>query len=89
MDLADLNEQDAAHETEALLQHLLYHQSTAPFVARRLIQRLVTSNPSPRYLEAVTAAFTAGRYGSTSYSGRYADLAATLSAILLDREAID
>ena len=38
---------DAEHETEALLDHLFYHKNTAPFISRRLIQRLSTSNPSP------------------------------------------
>jgi len=35
------------------LDHLFEHQSTAPFVVYRLIQRLVTSNPSPRYMKSV------------------------------------
>jgi hypothetical protein len=34
---------DAQYETEALFDHLYYHQNTLPFVAYRLIQRLVTS----------------------------------------------
>jgi hypothetical protein len=38
----------AEHETEALVDHLFEHENTAPFVAYRMIQRLVTSNPSPR-----------------------------------------
>ena len=36
-----------------------------------MIQRLVTSNPSPRYVRAVVAAFQAGEHGGTVYSGRY------------------
>ena len=32
---------DAAYETEALLDHLFYHKNVAPFMARRLIQRMV------------------------------------------------
>jgi uncharacterized protein (DUF1800 family) len=48
---------DAEHETAAVIDHLLKHQNTPPFVCRRLIQRLTTSNPSPRYVVACSAAF--------------------------------
>ena len=78
---------DSEHETEALLDHLLYHPNTAPFVAHRLIQRFTTSNPTPRYVRAVATAFSTGAFGGTVYSGRYGDLSATIAAILLDREA--
>ncbi|KAJ8608978.1 hypothetical protein CTAYLR_008963 [Chrysophaeum taylorii] len=79
-------------ETEALIDHLFEHHNTAPFLAKLLIQRFVTSNPSPRYVEAVADAFRAGEYyggggGQTYYSGEYGDLGATIAAILLDREA--
>ena len=56
-------------------------------MAKRLMQRLVTSNPSPRYVEAAALAFRTGRYGGVTYSGRNGDLAALTAAILLDREA--
>lgn len=78
---------DAQYETEALLDHLFWHKNTAPFIARRLIQRFTTSNPSPRYTLAVVNAFKTGTFGGTTYSGRYGDLGATFAAILLDREA--
>jgi len=52
---------DAHHETDAVLDHLMNHPNTAPFVAFRIIQRFVTSNPSPRYTEAVATAFKAGK----------------------------
>ena len=78
---------DAQHETDALLDHLVYHRNTAPFIAHRLIQRFVTSNPSPRYVAAVADAFRTGTSGGRTHSGGYADLGATVSTILLDREA--
>ena len=78
---------DAAAETEAVLNHLFRHPNTAPFVAHRLIQRFTTSNPSPRYVSVVAAAFRTGTYGSHTYSGDYGDLAATIAAVLSDREA--
>lgn len=77
----------AEHETEALIDHLFNHENTAPFVAYRMIQRLVTSNPSPRYNKLVATAFIEGKYGDTTYSGKHGDMAALVTAILLDREA--
>lgn len=71
------NERRAMYEVEALLDHLVRHPNTAPFIAYRLIQQLVSSNPSGRYIEAVANAFRA----------RKGDLAATVEAVLLDREA--
>jgi hypothetical protein len=77
---------DAEHETDALLTYLVNHQNTPPFVANLLIQRLVTSNPSPRYVEAVAVAFKSGSFGSFG-TGIRGDLAATVAAVLLDDEA--
>jgi len=78
---------DAHNEVEALLDHLFHHPNVPPFLATRLIQRFTTSNPSPRYVGAVAAAFSSGAYGGRVYSGSYGDLAAALAAVLLDREA--
>jgi len=78
---------DAEAETEALLDHLLFHPNTAPFVAHRLIQRFTTSNPSPRYVSVVADAFRTGMHGGHTYSGTYGDLGATVAAVLSDREA--
>jgi uncharacterized protein (DUF1800 family) len=55
-----------------------------------LIQRLVTSNPSPAYVGRVTQAFNIGRYQSGAYivgTNQRGDLGATIAAILLDPEA--
>ena len=41
----------AEHETEALLDHLFEHDNTGPFVALRMIQRLIGSNPTPRFVK--------------------------------------
>ncbi len=68
----------------------MYHPNTAPFLALRLIQRLVTSNPEPRYIQTVAEAFKNGYYASgdlTFGTGKYGDLAATFAAIYLDRAA--
>jgi uncharacterized protein (DUF1800 family) len=39
------------------LDTLFNHPNVGPFIGRQLIQRLVTSNPSPAYVRAVAAAF--------------------------------
>jgi uncharacterized protein (DUF1800 family) len=63
------------------IDNLFNHPSVAPFVARRLVQRLVTSNPSPEYLERVSAAF------ADNGDGVRGDMKAILSAVLMDPEA--
>jgi hypothetical protein len=80
---------DAEHETDAVIDHFFRHPSTAPFMCRRLIQRFTTSNPSPRYVAACSAAFNTGTHAGVTYSGKYGDLGAVAAAILLDREARD
>ena len=65
------------------LDTLFDHPSTAPFISRQLIQRFVTSNPSPAYVARITAVF------EDNGSGERGDLAAVLRAILLDPEARD
>lgn len=85
--LVDPHQRDALYETEALLDHLFYHQNHPPFVALGLIKKLTTSNPSPRYVQAVATAYKTGKYGGRSYSERYGDVGAAVAAVLLDREA--
>jgi uncharacterized protein (DUF1800 family) len=63
------------------LDTLFNHPNVGPFFGRQMIQRLVTSNPSPAYVARVAAAF------ANNGSGVRGDLRAVLSAILLDDEA--
>ena len=60
---------------------LVAHPNTAPFISRQLIQRLVTSNPSPGYIYRVSQAF------ANNGAGVRGDLSAVVRAILLDHEA--
>jgi uncharacterized protein (DUF1800 family) len=62
---------------------LFNHPNVGPFVARRLIQRLVTSNPSPAYIQRIATVF------NNNGSGVRGDLKAVVRAILLDTEARD
>ena len=75
---------------ERVLDSLLAHPNTAPFVGRQLIQHLVMSNPQPAYVARVAAAFSSGLFKSGTRSfgtGVRGDLAATVAAVLLDADA--
>ena len=63
------------------LDTLIAHPNAAPFIGRQLIQRLVTSNPSPAYVARVAAKFR------DNGAGQKGDLKAVVKAILLDTEA--
>lgn len=63
------------------IENLFQHSNTPPFVSRFLIQRLVTSNPSPAYIQRVANVFI------NNGQGVRGDLAAVIKAILLDPEA--
>ncbi|AYM77002.1 DUF1800 domain-containing protein [Janthinobacterium agaricidamnosum] len=64
------------------LDTLFNHPNTGPFFGRQLIQRLVTSNPSPAYVGRVAAAF------ANNGAGVRGDMQAVLRAVLLDPEAL-
>lgn len=63
------------------LDNIFNHPNVGPFIAIRLMHRLVTSNPSPGYVERVANVF------NDNGSGVRGDLAAVVRAILLDDEA--
>lgn len=63
------------------LDTLFNHPNTAPFFCKQMIQRLVTSNPSPTYVGRVTAVF------NNNGAGVRGDLAHVFAAILMDNEA--
>jgi endo-chitodextinase len=57
------------------------HPNVGPFIGKRLIQALVTSNPSPAYVERVARTF------NNNGSGIRGDLKSVVRAVLLDTEA--
>ncbi len=63
------------------LDTLFNHPNIAPFISRQLIQRLVTSNPSPGYIYRVAQKF------ADNGSGVRGDLGAVVCAVLMDYEA--
>ncbi len=73
--------QSAEKDLRDALDQIANHPNVAPFISKRLIQALVTSNPSPAYVERVARIF------NDSGSGTRGDLRAVLRAILLDAEA--
>ena len=72
-----------AQDMHDALDDIFNHPNVGPFIGRRLIQRLVTSNPSPAYIARVTAVF------NNNGAGVRGDLGAVVKAILLDPEARD
>jgi uncharacterized protein (DUF1800 family) len=63
------------------LDNIFNHPNVGPFISKQLIQKLVTSNPSPQYVGRVTAVF------NNDGSGKRGNLGAVVKAILLDAEA--
>ena len=72
---------DAAARLTRALDIIASHPNVGPFIARQLIQRLVTSNPSPGYVGRVAAVF------NNNGAGTRGDLRAVTKAVLLDSEA--
>ncbi|HEO99261.1 MAG TPA: DUF1800 domain-containing protein [Epsilonproteobacteria bacterium] len=58
------------------------HPNVGPFIGKQLIQRLVTSNPSPQYVARVASVF------NDNGSGVRGDMKAVIRAILTDEEAL-
>lgn len=73
--------QTVEQDLESVLDILMTHPNTAPFIATRLIRSLVMSNPSPGYIQRVADVFVNNGYGVRG------DLKAVVEAILLDAEA--
>lgn len=73
--------QTAEQDLESVLDALMAQPSMAPFVCQQLIEHLVTSNPSPQYIERVSNVF------SNDGTGARGNLKAVITAILMDPEA--
>jgi uncharacterized protein (DUF1800 family) len=73
--------QTAEQDVESLLDALMAQPSMAPFISQQLIQHLVTSNPSPAYVQRIAQVF------QNDGTGVEGNLQAVISAILTDEEA--
>ncbi len=63
------------------IDNIFNHPNVGPFISKLLIQRLVTSNPSPAYVQRVSTVF------ADNGAGVRGDMRALVRAILLDTEA--
>lgn len=73
--------QTADQDLADALDNVFAHPNVGPFISQRLIQRLVTANPTPEYVARVASVF------DDNGNRVRGDLAAVVRAILLDREA--
>ncbi len=72
---------DPRQEITDVIDNLMQHPNTAPFISKQLIMRLVTSNPSPAYVARIASVF------NDNGRGVKGDLKSVVRAILLDPEA--
>jgi uncharacterized protein (DUF1800 family) len=83
--------QTSPQDLKSALDIVFNHPNLPPFVARRFIQHLVTSNPSPTYVTNVANAFKNGTFTSNGVnfgvSGDRGNMQALIAAVLLDPEA--
>ncbi|MEE9334968.1 MAG: DUF1800 domain-containing protein [Granulosicoccaceae bacterium] len=73
--------QSAEEDLKAALDTIFIHPNVGPFISKQLIQRLVTSNPTPGYVRDVAAVF------NKNINGERGNLASTVKAILMHSEA--
>ncbi len=71
----------ANNSMDQALDNIFFHPNVGPFVSKILIQHLVTSDPTPAYVERVASVF------NDNGIGQRGDLKAVVKAILLDPEA--
>jgi uncharacterized protein (DUF1800 family) len=72
---------DPSADLKVALDALFNHPNVPPFVCRQLIQRLVTSDPSPAYVQRVATVF------QDDGTGVRGNMQAVIQAILMDDEA--
>ncbi|MFZ0523845.1 MAG: DUF1800 family protein [Candidatus Acidiferrales bacterium] len=73
--------QTAAQDLKGAMDNVFNHPNVGPFICRELIQHLVTSNPSPAYIQRVAGVF------NDNGSGVRGDMKSVITAILMDSEA--
>ena len=71
----------AMDEVRAAIRMLVEHPNAPPFISKQLIQKLVTSDPTPAYVSRVAHVF------KDNGRGQRGDLTAVTRAVLLDPEA--
>lgn len=74
---------DPDGDLKIALDTLFNHPNLPPFVCKQLIQHMVTSNPSPAYVQRIAQVF------EDDGTGTRGNMQAVISAILLDPEAMN
>lgn len=74
-------QQYARNSLNTAIDNLFNHPNTGPYMCTQLIHQMVTSNPTPAYVERCSAAF------ANNGAGVRGDMKAVITAILLDPEA--
>ena len=73
--------QTVQQDMDGVLDCVFNHPNIGPFIATRLIRSMVTSNPSPAFIQRIATVF------NNNGAGVRGDLKAVLKAILTDAEA--
>ena len=73
--------QTGSQDMSQALDNIFNHPNVGPFLSKQLIRQLVTSNPTPAYVQRVATIF------NNNGAGVRGDLKAVVKAILLDPEA--
>ena len=81
VNIAPQAQADPESDLKTAIDRLFNHPNVGPFLGQQLIQRLVTSNPSPAYVKRVAQAF------NDNGAGVRGDMQAVIRAVLLDAEA--
>ena len=74
--------QTPALDLQNALDNIFNHPNVGPFISKQLIQKLVTSNPTPAYVARITAKF------NNDGAGARGNLGVVVKAILTDAEAL-
>lgn len=69
------------NDLRAAVRNIIQHDNIGPFISKKLIQYLITSNPSPAYVARVASAF------NDNGAGVKGDMKAVVRAIYFDEEA--
>ena len=75
--------QTGIQDIDDAVDNLFNHPNVGPFVGKQMIQRLVSSNPSPEYVSRISAVF------ADNGNGVRGDMQAVIRAILTDPEVAD
>jgi uncharacterized protein (DUF1800 family) len=83
----NLYDRNGLKDLDDAIDSIFNHRNVGPFICRQLIQRLVTSSPTPGYVYRVVQAFNGEKTWDGQVTGVRGDMKEVIKAILLDYEA--